>query len=157
MTSYFDALRCERSWQSWNMQCWRRYPRPLLLNFNTIEKKKKTPTAWLFRKISRRAQMPSVKLCKSSRAMVSWTRDKHKANLSHIKRRTSRVSVTPKPRGMRCLYVFLWSFLCLYHYFVWVGFSRTFKLLLRQGNIVSAKLNLYVKSTAIHHSYLRVL
>ncbi len=32
VTSYFDALRCERSWQSWNMQCWRRYARLLLLN-----------------------------------------------------------------------------------------------------------------------------
>lgn len=40
VTSYFDALRCERSWQSWNMQCWRRYARLLLLNFNTIGEKK---------------------------------------------------------------------------------------------------------------------
>ncbi len=39
MTFYFDALRCERSWQSWNMQCWRRYASPIFLNLNTIGEK----------------------------------------------------------------------------------------------------------------------
>jgi len=70
VTSYFDALRCERSWQSWNMQCWRWCAGPFLLKFTTIGNKKITPTAWLFRMISRRSQ----KLCKYTRAMASWTK-----------------------------------------------------------------------------------
>lgn len=93
VTSYFDALKCERSWQSWNMQNWRRCEL-----YHNRKKKKKHPllsfSEW-FHGGHKCLLWSSVNL-----PGPWWTGpgDKHKANLSHIKRRTPGVSMTSKPR-----------------------------------------------------------